>query len=280
MEKFAPLRVLAGLCLALAVAACANDGPNPRAANIAPPPPPPNPLQAQAPQQAPPQQMAQMPQQMTPQQQQQQQQPRAPQQAQPRGGANAGAMAGLVMGGHLVSYKSMEAAEAGWQALVRKQPALQQLRPYFVPVLVRGEPWVRLIAGDFPDRDEVNRFCNWARAQQLYCAPMPLAGASLENPSSIVSGGGATSGGAASGGAPAAASQRQRQPRPASPPQSGLNDALPVPGPVAAPTPVAPPVAAAPALVAPAPNANNVPAQPLAPPLPPRRQPGNPALPQ
>jgi hypothetical protein len=55
---------------------------------------------------------------------------------------------------------------------------------------------------------------------------------------------------------------------------------LPVPGPAAAPTPVAPPVAAAPALVAPAPNANNVPAQPLAPPLPPRRQPGNPSLPQ
>ncbi len=264
MEKFAPLRVLAGLCLALAVAACASEGPNPRAANIAPPPPPPNPLQAQAPQQAPPQQQMVQPQQMT---QPQQQRPQQQAQAQPRSAGSASG--GLAMGGHLVSFKSMEAAEAGWQALVRRQPALQQLRPYFVPVMVRGEPWVRLVAGDFPDRDEVNRFCNWARAQQLYCAPMPLAGASLENPSSLT-------GGTSGGGAPAAS--RQRQPRPATPPQSGLNDALPVPGPAAAPTPVAPPVAAAPALVAP--NANNVPAQPLAPPLPPRRQPGNPALPQ
>jgi hypothetical protein len=272
MEKIATLRVLACLGLALAVAACASEGPNPRAANIAPPPPPPNPLQAQAPQQAPPQQQMVQSQQMTQPQQMQQQRPQQQAQAQPRGGAGA-ATGGLAMGGHLVSYKSMEAAEAGWQALVRRQPALQQLRPYFVPVLVRGEPWVRLVAGDFPDRDEVNRFCNWARAQQLYCAPMPLAGASLENPSSIMSGGGATS-----GGAPAAA--RQRQPRPAAPPQSGLNDALPVPGPAAAPTPVAPPVAAAPALVAPAANANNVPAQPLAPPLPPRRQATNPSLPQ
>jgi hypothetical protein len=271
MEKFAILRVLAGLCLALTVAACANEGPNPRAANIAPPPPPPNPLQAQAPQQAPPQQMAQMPQQMAqmPQQMTQQPQPRAPQQAaaQPRGASAAG---GLPMGGHLVSYKSMEAAEAGWQALVRRQPALQQLRPYFVPVMVRGEPWVRLVAGDFPDRDEVNRFCNWARAQQLYCAPMPLAGASLENPSSIMSGAGGANGTAS----------RQRQPRPAPAQQSGLNDPLPIPAPATPPTPVAPPVAAAPALVAPAPAANNVPAQPLAPPLPPRRQPGNPSLPQ
>jgi hypothetical protein len=115
------------------------------------------------------------------------------------------------MGGHLVSYKSMEAAEAGWQALVRRQPALQQLRPYFVPVMVRGEPWVRLVAGDFPDRNEVNRFCNWARAQQLYCAPMPLAGASLENPSSIMSGGGAAAGApapAAPGTRPAIRTQR------------------------------------------------------------------------
>jgi len=261
MKKFVTLRVLAALCLALAAASCANEGPNPRAANIAPPPPPPNPLQPQAQQGAPAQQQAQTPQQMT-----QQAQPRAAQQ--PASQARGGAGAGLAMGGHLVSYKSMEAAEAGWQALVRRQPALQQLRPYFVPVMVRGEPWVRLLAGDFPDRDEVNRFCNWARAQQLYCAPMALAGASLENPSSIGAGAGA-----ANGAAPAAAA-RQRQPRPA--PQSGTNDALPVPGPAAAPTPVA----AAPELVAPNSGTNNVPAQPLAPPLPPRRQATNPTLPQ
>jgi|GEM_PF-3491992 len=259
-------RTLATLAV-LALAACANQGPNPRAANIVPPPPPPNPLQQQAPQQqqaGPPAQIAQMPQQG---QQQQFQQQQAPQQ---RSAARAPAPAGnLVMGGHLESHKSMEGAEAAWQALVRKQPALQQLRPYFVPVLVRGEPWVRVLAGDFPDRNEVNQFCNWARAQRLYCAPMPLAGASLENPSSITGGGGA--GPANSAPRP----QPQRQPR--GTPQSG-DGALPVPAPVAAPPPVAAPVAAAPALVAPAPNA--APPQPLAPPLPPRRQPGNPALPQ
>lgn len=272
MERFCTSRnrrLLAALAIVLTVAACANEGPNPRAANIVPPPPPPNPLQAQQQQQqaAPQQQMTQAPQQMTPQSSQQ----RAPQQqaSAPRGGAGASSsMAGLAMGGHLASHKSMEAAEAGWQALVRRQPALQQLRPYFVPVLVRGEPWVRVLAGDFPDRDEVNRFCNWARAQQLYCAPMPLAGASLENPSSIVGGG---AGAASSGSTPAA--NRQRQPRPAAAPAPQASaETLQVPAPVAAPPPVAP----APVLVAPAPT----PAQQLAPPLPPRRQPGNPSLPQ
>jgi len=268
MEKvgtFAFMRTTLAAFAVLAMAACANQGPNPRAANIVPPPPPPNPLQQQAPQQqqqqqaGPPAQIAQMP---------QRNQQQSQQQAQPQQRSAARAPAGnMVMGGHLESHKSMEGAEAAWQSLVRKQPALQQLRPYFVPVLVRGEPWVRLLAGDFPDRNEVNQFCNWARAQKLYCAPMPLAGASLENPASISGG---TS--PAPNAAPSAAPRPQPQRQPRGTPQSGDAGTLQVPAPVAAP----PPVAAAPALVAPAPTAP----QPLAPPLPPRRQAGNPALPQ
>jgi hypothetical protein len=266
MEKagtFAFMRTTLAAFAVLTMAACTNQGPNPRAANIVPPPPPPNPLQQQAPQQqaGPPAQIAQM---------QQQNQPQNQQQAQPQQRGAARAPAGnLVMGGHLESHKSMEGAEAAWQSLVRKQPALQQLRPYFVPVMVRGEPWVRLLAGDFPDRNEVNQFCNWARAQKMYCAPMPLAGASLENPASIT-------GGSAAPSNAAPRQQPQRQPR--GTPQSGDAGTLQVPAPVAAPPPVAPPVAAAPALVAPAPNAT--PPQPLAPPLPPRRQATNPTLPQ
>jgi len=33
---------------------------------------------------------------------------------------------------------------------------------------------VRLIAGDFPSKEEAERFCTWARGQHLYCAVMVL----------------------------------------------------------------------------------------------------------
>lgn len=240
-----------------------------QAINVLPPPPPPSVQQQQAMQTPPPAPMGQMsPMQGTP-------APAAP--ARP-------AMPTGAFGGHLESYHSAEAAQAGWQALVKKQPALQTLKPYFVPVTVKGQPWVRVVAGDFPNRDEVNRFCNWARAQKMYCQPMSLSAAGQAMPPAVNT--------------PA---PRQRQPR--GTPQPAAPAAVPAPAPAPAPAPP-PPAAPAPAAApsngatmmmpapaappapaaAPAPAAQANPAtqppQPLAPPLPPRRQPTQPAIPQ
>jgi hypothetical protein len=196
----------------------------------------------------------------------------APMQAAPAAAQPAARGANGALAGHLASYRTAESAQAGWQQLVRAQPALQTLKPYFVPVTINGQPWVRVLAGDFPNTEEVNRFCNWARAQKLYCVPMPVSGAAQPMP-------------------PSAAAPRQRQPRGTPQP------AAPAPAPAAPQTmmvpaaPEAPPVAAAPAAVAPPPpamaaspmpmaNPAAQPPQPLAPPLPPRRQPTQPALPQ
>jgi len=232
--------------------ACGMLGPDRTAVVVAPPPPPPTMMQSAPP----PQQMA-------------------PMQVAPAPSAAPAPAMTAALAGHLASYKSAESAQAGWQQLVRRQPALQTLKPYFVPVTINGQPWVRVLAGDFPNADEVNRFCNWARAQSLYCVPMPVNAAAQANPPRAA--------------APAAA--RQRQPR--GTPQPAAPAVAPAPAPMTAPAApaqsqmMAP--APAPAAVAPppasngptaaAPAASNGPTQ-LAPPLPPRRQPSQPALPQ
>jgi pyruvate dehydrogenase E2 component (dihydrolipoamide acetyltransferase) len=228
--------------------ACGMLGPDRTAVVVTPPPPPPTMMQSAAPQQMAPLQVAP-----------------APAPAAAPAPARSAALAG-----HLASYKSAESAQAGWQQLVRRQPALQTLKPYFVPVTISGQPWVRVLAGDFPNAEEVNRFCNWARAQSLYCVPMPVNGASQAAPPRAT--------------APAAA--RPRQPRGTPQPAA----------PAAAPAPMTAPAAPsqsqqmipapAPAAVAPPPASNGPTAaaptatQPLAPPLPPRRQPTQPAVPQ
>ncbi|MFM7346042.1 MAG: SPOR domain-containing protein [Tagaea sp.] len=180
---------------------------------------------------------------------------------------------GPALAGHLASYRTAESAQAGWQQLVRAQPALQTLRPYFVPVTINGQPWVRLLAGDFPNAEEVNRFCNWARANRMYCMPMPVAGAAQPNAAMPQ----------------AAPAQRQRQPRgtpQTSAPMAPAAPAMPAAPAQMAPAPqssaptMAPPPAAAPAPAPAAQPAANQPPQPLAPPLPARRQPQNPSLPQ
>lgn len=182
---------------------------------------------------------------------------------------------GSALAGHLASYRTAESAQAGWQQLVRAQPALQTLRPYFVPVTINGQPWVRLLAGDFPNAEEVNRFCNWARANRMYCMPMPVQAAAQPNAAMPQ----------------ASPAQRQRQPRgtpqpapqsmaPATAPQTMSPAMAPAaPAPQSAAPMAPPPAAAAPAQAAPQPAANQPP-QPLAPPLPARRQPQNPSLPQ
>lgn len=235
-----------------ALTACADLTPQRQAVTVLPPPPAPPSLSqvpAPAPQMAPMQAPA----------------PAAAPAPAPR--ATSGALAG-----HLASYRTAESAQAGWQALVRAQPALQTLKPYFVAATINGQPWVRVLAGDFPNTEEVNRFCNWARAQRLYCVPMTINSAGQSMPVTT------------------AAPRPQRQPRgtpqpaaPAAAPAAPAGQSMMTPA-----QPAPPPVAAAPAAVAPPPPAppqqvNNPamqPPQPLAPPLPPRRQPSQPALPQ
>ncbi len=246
---------LAGLAT---LAACDDAPVNRQAVMVLPPPPPPPSLSAAQQQQMAQQQMAQ--------QQQMQQQQMAPMQAAPAPAAPAPRAASGALAGHLASYHTNEAAQAGWQQLVRAQPALQTLKPYFIPATINGQQWVRVLAGDFPNTEEVNRFCNWAKAQRLYCAPMPISGASQAMPPS------------------AAAPRTPRQPRgtPQPAPAAPGGQSLMMPAqPAAAPPP---PMQAAPAAVAPPPmqaaNPALQPPQPLAPPLPPRRQASQPALPQ
>jgi hypothetical protein len=258
MMKYArPLRMAAALAALAMLPACGMfDGEDPRPMIVVPPPPPP-PQTMMVPQAAPQMPMGQAPAPMAP----------SPMQTPP---AQA---AGSALAGHLASYRTAESAQAGWQQLVRAQPALQTLKPYFVPVTINGQPWVRLLAGDFPNAAEVNRFCNWARANRMYCMPMPVAGAA--QPSAAMP-----------QGTPAApAAQRQRQPR--GTPQNSAPAMAPA-APAMAPgmAPAAPPAAApapAPQSAAPAPAAQpaaNQPPQPLAPPLPARRQPAQPGIPQ
>lgn len=231
------------------------DGDDPRHVVVVPPPPPPPQAPVMMPQMAPQMPMAQAPAPMAP----------SPMQAAP-----AQPMA-QALAGHLASYRTAESAQAGWQQLVRAQPALQTLRPYYVPVTINGQPWVRLLAGDFPNAEEVNRFCNWARSNRMYCMPMPVAGAAQPN----------------AGVPQAAPAQRQRQPRGTPQPPAQTAPAQPAPAMApsmapAAPTPqsAAPAMAPPPAAAQPAQPAANQPPQPLAPPLPARRQPQNPSLPQ
>jgi hypothetical protein len=237
-----------------ALSACGGDSPLSRQAVTVLPPPPAPPSLSQAP--APTPQMAPM----------QAPAPAAAPAPTPRA-ANG------VLAGHLASYRTAESAQAGWQKLVRAQPALQTLKPYYVAATINGQPWVRVLAGDFPNTEEVNRFCNWARAQRLYCVPMTINSAGQTMPVTT------------------AAPRPQRQPRgtpqpaapaaaPAAPAgQSMMTPAQPAPPPVAAaPAAVAPPPPAAPAQQVS--NPAMQPPQPLAPPLPPRRQPSQPAVPQ
>lgn len=95
--------------------------------------------------------------------------PAAPVEAKP-----AGAVPGPVYGGHLASYFRAADAQRGWTIIVRQQSSIGSLKPHIVPIKTPKGPMVRLIAGDFPTREEAGRFCSWAKAQHLYCAVMAL----------------------------------------------------------------------------------------------------------
>jgi cell division septation protein DedD len=81
---------------------------------------------------------------------------------------------GPVYGGHLASYFREADARRGWNIIVRQQSSIGSLKEHIVPIKTAKGPMVRLIAGDFPTKDEAERFCTWAHGQHLYCAVMVL----------------------------------------------------------------------------------------------------------
>lgn len=81
---------------------------------------------------------------------------------------------GPIYGGHLASYFRAADAQRGWTIIVRQQSSIGSLKPHIVPIKTPKGPMVRLIAGDFPTREEAGRFCSWAKAQHLYCTVMAL----------------------------------------------------------------------------------------------------------
>jgi hypothetical protein len=82
--------------------------------------------------------------------------------------------AGPVYGGHLASYFRDADARRGWNIIVRQQSSIGSLKEHVVPIKTAKGPMVRLIAGDFPSREEAERFCTWAHGEHLYCAVMVL----------------------------------------------------------------------------------------------------------
>lgn len=95
--------------------------------------------------------------------------PPPPVEAAPAGPAPA---AGPIYGGHLASYYRAADARRGWNIIVRQQSSIGSLKEHIVPIKTAKGPMVRLIAGDFPSREEAERFCTWAHQQHLYCAVM------------------------------------------------------------------------------------------------------------
>jgi hypothetical protein len=81
---------------------------------------------------------------------------------------------GPIFGGHLASYTREQDALNGWNVIVKSQSSIGSLKRHLVPAQTPRGPMIRLIAGDFPSAEEANRFCAWAKQQNLYCAVMQL----------------------------------------------------------------------------------------------------------
>lgn len=78
-------------------------------------------------------------------------------------------------GGHLASYTREADAIRGWNSTVRQHSSIGTLKRHLVTADTPKGKMVRVIAGDFPTVDEANRFCTWAKQQNLYCAVMQLS---------------------------------------------------------------------------------------------------------
>jgi hypothetical protein len=81
---------------------------------------------------------------------------------------------GSLYGGHLASYAREGDAMRGWNNIVRQHSSIGTLKRYLVPADTPKGKMLRLIAGDFTTLDEAQRFCTWAKQQNLYCAVMEL----------------------------------------------------------------------------------------------------------
>lgn len=82
---------------------------------------------------------------------------------------------GPMYGGHLASYSREADAIRGWNSIVRQHSSIGTLKRHLVTADTPKGRMVRVVAGDFPSLDEVNRFCTWAKQQSLYCAVMQLS---------------------------------------------------------------------------------------------------------
>lgn len=83
--------------------------------------------------------------------------------------------AGPTYGGHLASYSREADAIRGWNSILRQHSSIGTLKRHLVTADTPKGRMIRVIAGDFPSLDEVNRFCSWAKQQNLYCAVMQLS---------------------------------------------------------------------------------------------------------
>ncbi|MBM3540317.1 MAG: SPOR domain-containing protein, partial [Alphaproteobacteria bacterium] len=82
---------------------------------------------------------------------------------------------GPMYGGHLASYSREADAIRGWNSIVRQHSSIGTLKRHLIGADTPKGRMLRVIAGDFPTLDEANRFCTWAKQQNLYCAVMQLS---------------------------------------------------------------------------------------------------------
>jgi hypothetical protein len=83
--------------------------------------------------------------------------------------------AGSMYGGHLASYSREADAIRGWNSIVRQHSSIGTLKRHLIGADTPKGRMVRVVAGDFPTLEEVNRFCTWAKQQNLYCAVMQFS---------------------------------------------------------------------------------------------------------
>lgn len=90
------------------------------------------------------------------------------------------------MSGHVASYKTLPEAEAAWPRLLNRFPLLKDQPKRFVEIDLGGQRGkvVRLLVGDFVDRDHASQFCHKLRGTGAFCAPHDLP---ANNPGSSAS---------------------------------------------------------------------------------------------
>lgn len=77
---------------------------------------------------------------------------------------------------HIASYKTRAEAEAAWPRLLRQVPAITDVPRRYIDTTPAGQagPVVRLLVGEFVERNDAVAFCRQLQASNLYCAPHAL----------------------------------------------------------------------------------------------------------